>query len=247
MNIYRLHFKTIHSTNTWAKEHASELPIDKLTFITAEEQTAGRGRFSRKWISPPNRNIYATFCCFIDKKRQDLGNLAQILAISAIQALSEMELNGIKIKWPNDLILNDKKLGGILCETIHENDQLLVIMGIGINVNMEQEILDQIDQPATSLKTHFKKEFNLDEILEKLSGKTKYNLNVFLNSDQGFKEFYETFLSLLNFKPNQKIKIKDGSKFIEGNFHSINEDGTISLNCKFTDNLIQVNAGELIY
>ena len=65
MELTRIHFDTIDSTNTWAKQNAHKLESDKITLVTTDTQTAGRGRFKRKWVSPPHQNIYASFCFFI--------------------------------------------------------------------------------------------------------------------------------------------------------------------------------------
>src|SRR6187399_2287969 len=108
MEVIRKHFETIDSTNTWAKQNALHLSLDKMTFLTADEQTAGRGRFNRRWISGKGENVLATFCFALEKHRTDIGNLPQILALSALQVLEKHNLNS-QLKWPNDILLNEKK------------------------------------------------------------------------------------------------------------------------------------------
>src|SRR4029077_7189564 len=97
-----------------------------------------------------NLNIYATFCFWFDLQRTDIGHIPQLLALSAAQTLEEQGFLPT-IKWPNDLLLRDKKVAGILCETILEQGLRGIVCGIGLNVNMPLHILNQIDRPATSL------------------------------------------------------------------------------------------------
>ena len=76
MDVTYFHFDTIDSTNTWAKQNVHLFEESPLTLITADRQTAGRGRFKRTWVSPAEENIYATLCFFVDPKRPALGNIA---------------------------------------------------------------------------------------------------------------------------------------------------------------------------
>lgn len=117
-----IHFDTIDSTNTWSKRHTGEWAPEGVTLVTASKQTSGRGRFKRTWISPPDVNIYATFCFWFDPKRNDVGHIPQLLALAGASTLMQQGFLP-KIKWPNDLLLNGKKVAGILCETILEQEK----------------------------------------------------------------------------------------------------------------------------
>src|SRR5580700_2479453 len=164
-SINYIHFDTIDSTNTWTKKNAATLDSNQLTCVTALEQTAGRGRFSRKWLSPKGQNIYATLYFCLPKECSYLINLGQILSLSSISVLQKKGFSP-QIKWPNDILLEGKKVAGILCETIVLEDKLGAILGIGMNVNMSQELLDTIDQPATSLAQLSGQTWSLEQILE---------------------------------------------------------------------------------
>lgn len=126
--VKRKHFSTIDSTNTWAKKNVQDLAQDQLLLVTADEQQAGRGQFRRKWVSPPHQNIYATFSFFIDKQKK-VNNLPQVLAITAAEVLEKLSFSP-RLKWPNDLLLSNKKVAGILSETTPCGDQMCLIMGI---------------------------------------------------------------------------------------------------------------------
>lgn len=168
----RYHLSLVDSTNDWAKRNLNLLDPSDITLVTADAQSAGRGRFGRQWYSPQHQNIYATFVFFLDETTLDQAKLVQILAQVTQKILAE---NGVKatIKWPNDLLIGQKKVAGILLETAHCKDKMVVIMGIGLNVNMTKEELCKLDQPATSLlvetNTFWDKDLLINALARELS------------------------------------------------------------------------------
>ena len=186
MEVESRHFSSIDSTNTWAKEHLEELDQNKLTIITADGQTNGRGQFNRKWISPAGKNIYLTFCFFMDEKRTDMGQIPQVLAVSVIKVLETFGFE-VKIKWPNDLILAGKKVGGILCETSPVRGKRGIVLGIGLNVNMDSGELEKVDQAATSLANEKGQEIEIGKILEPIKERFRKDIEIFLK--EGFSSF----------------------------------------------------------
>lgn len=226
MQLIRRHFEIIDSTNTWAKQNAHLLPRDAITLLTASEQTAGRGRFKRRWESPPGKNILATFCFFIEKHRMDIGNIPQVLAISAAKTLEEQGFSP-ELKWPNDVLLSSKKVAGILAETTPLSDQLCFIAGIGLNINMPLDLLQKIDRPATSLLVEGKQELNVEAILKSLQGHFVADLNLFL--EEGFHPFLEEYRRRMTFDPKKIIRFDDNRTVWEGTLYAINQDGSLSL------------------
>jgi BirA family biotin operon repressor/biotin-[acetyl-CoA-carboxylase] ligase len=239
-NIYFIHFDTIDSTNTWTKKNASTLDPNQLTCVTALEQTAGRGRFNRKWISPKDQNIYATLYFCMPHSCPYLINLGQILSLSSITVLKKKGFHP-QIKWPNDILLEGKKVAGILCETLPFEDRVGIVLGIGINVNMQQDLLDMIDQPATSLAQLSGQTWALEQILEPVLRQFIIDLEIL--QSEGFKPFRPTYEELLAFK-GKSISCNDGLGTLKGICHSINADGR--LNLLFPDGHIKtLSAGEL--
>lgn len=226
MEVIHKHFSIIDSTNNYAKRQAHLFERNRITLLTADEQITGRGRGKRQWFSPANQNVYATFCSFFPKSRTDIGNISQLLALSAIQVLESLHFHPV-IKWPNDILLVTKKLGGILCETIVDEQDFFVINGIGINVNMTQENLDKIDIPATSLMTERGSSVDYKEILKALAERYVEDLQLF--HQNGFAPFLSKFRQLTNSYMNRKVKFNDHLQVVEGHFHSINEDGSLNL------------------
>lgn len=241
MDIVHHHFKIIDSTNTWAKQHAETFDPQVITLVTADTQTGGRGRFKRPWVSPPDQNIYATYCVFLEKHRPDMGNLPQVAAISIAQILTDMGFSA-KLKWPNDVLLSNKKVAGILSESTPLSDKLCLIIGIGLNVNMPLETLEAIDRPATSLYIEVHQEHDVSEVLNSLSTQFSKNIDVFL--EEGFSPFLAVYKELM-YMPLTDIRFHDNRTTHTGKVHSINHDG--SLNLLMPDNTLQTfYAGEII-
>ncbi len=226
METIHKHFETIDSTNTWGKLNCHLFEPDKITLITADSQTGGRGRFKREWVSPPYENIYATFCFLVDKSRKDIGNIPQIFSLSAAKVLKEYGFKPM-LKWPNDILLSNKKVAGILCETVSFTNHLNVILGIGLNVNMPIEVLEKIDRPATSLKIESGEAFDVKAVLKSLEKEFVKDLELFLVS--GFKPFLESYRQYMWTGMNEKISFHDNVNVVRGLFHSINDDGTLNL------------------
>lgn len=221
-----IHFESIGSTNTWAKERINEFDADALTIITADEQTAGRGRFKRVWHSPKNMNLYITFCFFVEAHFTSLGHIPQLLALSASQALEEIKFYPL-LKWPNDLMLAGKKLGGILCETTSWGRGRGVIVGLGLNVNMPLEELIKIDRPATSLLVEGKQALALQTVCQLIKHQYKNNLALFFKD--GFVPFFAEYEKRSFFKKGEKVIFHDNQSIVKGFFEKLNSDGSVSL------------------
>lgn len=239
-DIERFKFETIDSTNTWAKQNINRLNPDKVNLITADEQTKGRGRFDRKWLSPTKSNIYATVCFSFLKNFNP--NIALMFSITVLEALLKIDhALSLKIKWPNDLILNNKKLGGILIETV-STDRLWIIIGLGLNLNMDSEVLESIDQPATSLMVETGQSYVIEDCLNIIIKQFIQNLSIY--QQYGFTPFVEKYKSFLSFKPMDEIKCIQGSQTIHGKYHSLNDDGTLNL-LKHDGQIIKIASGEI--
>jgi BirA family biotin operon repressor/biotin-[acetyl-CoA-carboxylase] ligase len=243
MKIQRQHFKVIDSTNTWAKQHAHEFERDCLTLETAEEQTGGRGRFKRRWESPPGLNIYASFCLFVEKQRSDVGNLPQVMAISAAKVLEDLQFKP-ELKWPNDLLLSQKKIGGILAETVSFSDHLCLIIGIGLNVNMPQERLSRIDRPATSLFAETQRLYDVEDVLSRLQQQFSADATLFFKA--GFFPFLAGYRGRMFHNHNQTSQFHDNKQVWKGAIHAINDDGSLVL--KLVDGTLKTFiAGEILW
>lgn len=225
MEIVYIDLDCVDSTSDYAKRNYASFCKEKITCITAEEQTAGRGRYQRKWISPKGVNIYATLFFQLPRETAHITTLAQVMAASLASILSEQEVP-CKMKWPNDLQIDKKKISGILCETIFEADFVSIFLGIGINVNMEKEALLAIDQPATSLREETKKTWDKKKLLEKLVH--QFAKDLVLLKKQGFAPFHKKLNEILAYK-GESVCYTDGVHEWEGLCESINLEGGLNL------------------
>jgi BirA family biotin operon repressor/biotin-[acetyl-CoA-carboxylase] ligase len=237
MKIHYIYLDSIDSTNNWVKSHFPEL--SSLTCVTAQEQTAGRGRFQRHWISPPGENIYATLYLTVPLGSRYLSNLGQIMAFACAKVLRGIGFQA-QLKWPNDVLIQGKKIAGILTETITQDKEIAVIIGIGINVNMPTEALEAIDQPATSLLQLSKKKWDLQELTELLMN--HFLIDLALLKKSGFAPFQAPFENILAYK-GQEITSRDGARTIKGICHSITKDGHLQLLLP-SGEIKSLNAGE---
>jgi BirA family biotin operon repressor/biotin-[acetyl-CoA-carboxylase] ligase len=147
-------YKVIDSTNTQAKKMVTE-GTQHGTIITSEEQTAGRGRFDRKFFSPPKTGIYMTLILKPKKLVSDTQLITVATAVAVCRAVKKLTGIDLDIKWVNDIFLNKKKIGGILTEaTINFESGIAesLIVGIGINIKTkDKDFPGNIKKIATSL------------------------------------------------------------------------------------------------
>jgi len=145
-----LYASTTNSTNADVLAHFDQQA--QLAIAICEMQTAGKGRRGRQWYSPYARNIYCTVGVEKSLPASHLGLLSILSGIALCEALADCGIEGVRLKWPNDLYFQKKKLGGILIESKPAaNGRYFLAIGFGLNVHMTQRELDDIPQAATSL------------------------------------------------------------------------------------------------
>ena len=131
-------FKSIDSTNKYAREKAEQAPASG-SVVLAEQQSAGRGRRGKTWVSPFAANIYLSIVWDFEQGAQALEGLSLAVGVAVKRALNAQGVNGVQLKWPNDIYVEGQKLGGILLEMIGDPaGQCSVIVGVGINVAMPE-------------------------------------------------------------------------------------------------------------
>lgn len=144
-------FHSLESTNTFAREQAAKRDYAG-SVVFAERQTAGRGRRGKEWLSPFGASIYMSVLWDFEQGVQALQGLSLGVGVAVRRALLELGLADVSLKWPNDIYVKGKKLGGILLEMVGDPEgHCSVVIGIGINVSMPIAIGQNIDQPWTDL------------------------------------------------------------------------------------------------
>ena len=174
MNLIKL--SAIDSTNTFLKNLASSENVQNFTTVVAEHQTNGKGQRGANWIIEPGKNLtFSVLYANSLSSNRSLFTLNVIVAVSVVEGLQiESNLN-FSIKWPNDILSDNKKIAGILIEnSIKSQTEIQSIIGIGINVN--QEIFENLPQASSLLLLEHKKT-DKDLLLKNIVSRLEYNLN----------------------------------------------------------------------
>jgi BirA family biotin operon repressor/biotin-[acetyl-CoA-carboxylase] ligase len=139
------------STNRYLLDIAAKEKIDG-TVCLAELQTKGRGRRGRVWVSPLGANVYLSLLWRFNVGPDQLSGLSLATAVSVVRAINKQDIDGVGVKWPNDVITEKGKLAGILLEMTGEaSGPCTVVAGIGLNIKLSKKSGQQIDQPWTDL------------------------------------------------------------------------------------------------
>ena len=231
--VERKHFKEVNSTQTYSFEQIDKLQVGKWLLVTADIQTQGKGTYGREWKSPEG-NIYATFSTLIPKGYANFEYfIPQVTALSIAQVLQTFGLDP-RLKWVNDVLLNNKKVAGILCNGGGEKGEGKVFhIGIGINVNMSEVDCSAISQPATSISIALgNKDVSKEHILVLLQQALSVNISYLFN--YGYEKFCDFIDKLIAFKgesicfdtENEKYY---GKRIIEGILAGVNPKGALLL------------------
>ncbi len=173
------------------------------TTVVAEKQTAGRGRRGKYWESPPGSAIYMTIMLKPDFAPDKASMLTLVMALSVAEAITEATGLAAGIKWPNDVVVNKKKVCGILTELNVETDYIqYVVIGVGINVNngSSEEFPEEIRETATSLKIESGVQMSRASLIERVLERFEKNYDIFVTTLdlRLLTEAYSRFLLNLN-------------------------------------------------
>ena len=203
-------FEELDSTNNFVKMNVSNL--DHGTVVVSKKQTNGRGRRDNVWLSEEG-NLYMSILLKEDIYRDSIFKYIVKSSVAIIRTLGLFNINAL-IKYPNDCLIDNKKISGVLIESLGSKNLEFIIIGIGINVN--QINFGKLDSKAISMKIHLKKNINVDDVLNKYIQIFNEILDV---------EFNELFAEYIKFSMviNKQINYKGENYIIK----SIEQDGTI--------------------
>ena len=175
-----LYFDTIDSTNTKAQELA-EKGYPSGTLVVADKQESGKGRRGRSWVSPSGTGIFMTLMIKPDINPNNASMLTLVAALAVAKAITSVTGEEAMIKWPNDIVVNGKKVCGILTEMNAQFDYINhIVVGIGINVHNES-FPEEISQMASSL-------------MIEAEGKRFHRAQIIAETMSYFEQYYDTFL-----------------------------------------------------
>jgi BirA family transcriptional regulator, biotin operon repressor / biotin---[acetyl-CoA-carboxylase] ligase len=221
-----IHYEdTVESTQRIAHRLASE-DVPEGTVIVAEEQLSGRGRMDRKWHSPKYTGIWMSLIIRPNILLNNAPQLTLLTAVAIVQAIEETVDVLPEIKWPNDILINGKKVTGILTELQAEADRIhSIIIGIGLNVNQAKEDFpSDLRETASSLFIESGKKVSRAELIRSIFKNFEKLYTLYL--DQGFlpiKLLWEGYAGSIG----KSIKARTLKETIEGKALGITEDGVL--------------------
>lgn len=220
-----IHKETTDSTQIIAHQAAQEGAAHG-TVVISNEQTKGRGRLNREWHSAKNDGIWMSIILHPEILPQQAPQLTLLTATVLAEVLSEYANIKPSIKWPNDILLGQKKTAGILTEMQAEQDQIqYVVIGIGMNVNQTADKLPQkIKERATSLKIETGKTWSIRKLIQEILVKFEQVYDYYMQN--GFPEIKKKWESY-GFKIGETIHIKTFKKEWESEFLGVADDGAL--------------------
>lgn len=185
------HLDSVSSTQDYARDYFPALQTGECVCVTTDAQTQGRGTHGRVWVSPPGRNLLASYACLFDLRDwHRMQGLPLVVGHAVAQCLRDYGLEP-QIKWVNDVWVNRQKIAGVLCESVQYGSCMGVVIGVGMNINLSAAECAALGVNATSLQACAGKPKHRDEVLERL------NLHLMHHLTQLQKEGFESFRSLI--------------------------------------------------
>jgi BirA family biotin operon repressor/biotin-[acetyl-CoA-carboxylase] ligase len=212
----------VTSTNDFIKQNIGQLKSGDI--CVAEAQTNGRGRQGRRWVSPFGCNLYYSMYWQFEQGYKVLSGLSLLIGIALCQSLEKLGIDGLKLKWPNDIYCDDRKLAGVLVELEGQMDATCdCIIGIGLNIAMPNNI-EGIDQPWIDLKAIAGNDIDKNKLVGTLTETLSTVIPLFEQS--GLSSFLNYWAERDLFI-NQQVDLMMGRKQISGYSRGIGENGEL--------------------
>jgi BirA family biotin operon repressor/biotin-[acetyl-CoA-carboxylase] ligase len=229
-------YHSLPSTNDVAKTRAQE-GAKEGTVIIAEEQTAGRGRIKRRWLSPRG-GVALSIILY-----PPLDYLPSLIMVASLAVAGSVErVTGLKakLKWPNDVLVNGKKVCGILVESdVRGNRVDYAVIGIGINANLKLSEFPQIAPMATSLSQELGRDVSRREIVRSLLAEAERLYLALASGDSVFKQWRSRLVTL-----GQEVQVSSAEATYKGVAESVASDGSLLLR-QPDGNLLKIVAGDV--
>ncbi len=215
-----IYFDELTSTNDYIKENYQSL--SNLDIVVAKHQTKGKGRLSRDWEDGSNSILLSML---IKPKKDLLVSLTPLVASAAVYKFLKKYVDNIQIKWPNDILVNGKKIAGILVETKYLEKFEYVIIGIGININ-DESFNKTLKDKAISLYEVTGKKENILEMYEKISEILRKEYKLFLKEKSNYLEINRINSAIIG----EEVFLKIDGKLEKVKVLNIMDDGSILVN-----------------
>ncbi len=231
-----IYYPSLTSTNDAAKREAQQGAVEG-TVVLAEEQTAGRGRIKRAWLSPKGS---IALSIILHPSLAHLSSLVMIASLAVAHCIEKVTALKAQIKWPNDVLVNQKKVCGILIESdVRGNTVDYTIIGIGINVNLRLADFPEIPPTATSLSHELGREVSRLDLIRCLLVETE-RLYLALSAGEPIHQEWRDRLVTLG----KKVQVSSGKARYKGIAESVTSDGSLLLR-QSNGSLTKIVAGDV--
>lgn len=233
-------FEKLDSTNLYLKQNFEK--YNNFDIILAHAQTGGYGRFKREWIDLGKENIFMSICLKFDKFTDNLLSISQYAALILAETFDKYSVTPI-IKWPNDILVNSRKIAGILAESVFENSKFIgIVLGLGINLHANKNDFSAINQSATALDIEYGKKVDKLAFIEDYMNLFEAKYSNFINF--GFSFYKHDYVSYLN-SIDKVVTITNNENTITGVVKGVSDNGMLLL-C--IDNIIkEISAGDISF
>lgn len=219
-----LRFDSLPSTNLEAAQRAIEGALEGLC-VVAGEQTAGRGRLEREWVSPKGAGLYFSIVLRPRFEQSTWALLSLMAAVAVHEALHDSCGLEADIKWPNDVLADEKKLCGILAETVETSHGRAVVIGIGINLT-DHAFPANLERIATSVEAATGKTPDIEVVLDALLGSLGKCYQA-LQGPNGAGEIVREWSRRSTFAVGKLIRVTSGDEIIDGSSRGLEPDGAL--------------------
>jgi BirA family transcriptional regulator, biotin operon repressor / biotin---[acetyl-CoA-carboxylase] ligase len=234
-------YDSLPSTNTEAAEQAQHGAAEGVTIVSGE-QTAGRGRLERRWVSPAGAGLYASVILRPRFSPAYWSLIPLMAALAVHHAVIETCGLVVDIKWPNDILAGERKLCGILAETVETAIGRAVIVGIGINLTSQSQP-DELRDVATSVAEETNRTISANELLESLLRALGIRYAQ-LETDEGRRELLQDWMAHSTYAQDKHVFVKSDDEQFSGVTRGLENDGALRVETE-TGEIRIVHAGDV--
>lgn len=221
-------FETIGSTNDRITQKLNAGVLDKIgeshgIAATTEFQTAGKGRRGKRWQGQSGLDIALSMSCYVPSPAAAAEGLSLVVGLAVVSAIQQFEVERLSLKWPNDILLDGKKLGGILIELVQQQERCFAVIGVGLNMGGFADKQESVQQPVADLSAY---NISRNALVSGLIS----NIHDFCSNYRttGFEPFRASWNSL-HYYADRLVELKSASRNIQGRVAGIGVHGELLL------------------